>query len=157
MQKRIERIRNARIYILKLIEGLDTEQLNKIPVGFSNNIIWNVGHLIASQQSICYRRAGIEMFVEEKYLTSYKPGTKPDAFVTEAEIEIMKKLFLMAIDKFEKDYDDGLFSKYPTWTTPYGMEVDNIEDAINFILFHEGLHTGYIMALKRFSTTPLPS
>jgi hypothetical protein len=151
MQKGIERIRNARTYILKLIEGLDAEQLNKIPIGLNNNIIWNVGHLITSQQSICYRRAGIEMFVEEKYLTAYKPGTKPDAFVTETEIEIMKKLFLTAIDKFEKDYNNGLFSKYPTWTTPYGMVVDNIDDAINFVLFHEGLHTGYIMALKRFA------
>ncbi|HTJ48454.1 MAG TPA: DinB family protein [Cyclobacteriaceae bacterium] len=157
MQKKIERIQNARAYILKLIEDLDAEQLNKIPVGLNNNIIWNLGHLIASQQSICYRRAGIEMFVEEKYLTAYKPGTKPDAFVTHAEIECMKKLFLTAIEKFEKDYGDGLFSTYPAWTTLYGIEISTIEDALHFVLFHEGLHTGYIMALKRLTTTPLPS
>jgi hypothetical protein len=102
MQKAIERIKNARTYILKLIEDLDAEQLNKIPVGLNNNIIWNLGHLIASQQSICYRRARIEMFVEEKYFTAYRPGTKPNAFVDPAEIECMKKLFLTAIDNLKK-------------------------------------------------------
>jgi len=157
MQEAIERIKNERTYILKLIEDLDAEQLNKIPVGLNNNIIWNLGHLIASQQSICYRRVGLEMFVEEKYFTAYRPGTKPNTFVDHAEIECMKKLFLTAIDKFEKDYDDGLFLNYPTWTTLYGIEINNIEDAVHFVLFHEGLHTGYIMALKRLTTTPLPS
>ena len=27
---------------------------------------------------------------------------------------------------------------------------DSIEDAINFNLYHEGLHMGYILAIKRF-------
>ncbi|MDB4905179.1 MAG: DinB family protein [Mucilaginibacter sp.] len=149
MQKGIERLKKTRIYLLNLIEGLTTEQLNEVPAGFNNNIIWNLGHLITSQQSICYLRSGVKVFIDEKYLPFYKPQTKPDKFVESAEIEQMKKLFLTAIDQFEKDYEGKLFSNHPAWTTMYGIEVKDIDDAIHFALFHEGLHTGYIMALKR--------
>jgi len=50
MKKEIERLKKTRIFLLDLIKDLTTEQLNEIPKGFNNNIIWNLGHLIASQQ-----------------------------------------------------------------------------------------------------------
>jgi len=34
-------------------------------------------------------------------------------------------------------------------TTRYGVTLSNIEEAIRFVPFHDGLHTGCIMALKR--------
>jgi hypothetical protein len=145
----IERIQKTRISLLKIIEGLTTEALNKIPERFNNNVIWNLGHLLASQQSICYVRNGIQPFIDEKFLLHYKAGTKPGEFVTAMEIGEIKSLFLQAIDQFGNDYEAGFFSGYPSWTTGYGMEIHGIEDAINFNLFHEGLHRGYIMALKR--------
>ncbi|MDB5136354.1 MAG: hypothetical protein JWP37_2957 [Mucilaginibacter sp.] len=150
MQKGIERIRNSRIYLLDLIEDLTTEQLNEIPEGYNNNIIWNMGHLIASQQSICYLRSGVKIFVDEEYLASYKAGTAPNKFVERVEADQMKKLFITAIDQFDIDYEKCLFSNHPHWKTNYGIEVANMEDAISFVLFHEGLHVGYIMALRRF-------
>lgn len=148
MQKEIERIKKTRIYVLGLIEGLTSEQLNKIPAGFNNNIIWNMGHLMTSQQSICYLRSANKMFIDEKYVLSYKPETKPEEYVESTQIEHMKSLFLTAIEQLEKDYEDGLFSNYQAWTTSYGIEVIDIVDAISFLLFHEALHAGYIMAMK---------
>ncbi len=149
MNNGIERIQKTRIHLLKLIEDLNTDDLNKIPVGFNNNIVWNIGHLIASQQSICYLRTGVQPFVDEKYLSLYKPGTKPLGILPEADILLMKELFLEAIEQFGTDFDAGLFSTCPHWTTGYGIEIHNIDDAINFDLFHEGLHRGYIMAMRR--------
>ena len=151
MQKGIERLKKTRIYLLNLIDRLTTEQLNEIPAGFNNNIVWNLGHLLATQQSICYLHSDVKIFIDEKYLSSYKPETKPNGFVESIEIQQMKLLFLTAITQFEKDFNDELFSNYQIWTTRYGLEVANIDDAIHFVLFHEGLHTGYIMALNRIS------
>ena len=39
-----------RKHYLKLIENYSLEQLNKIPEGFSNNLAWNLGHIIVAQQ-----------------------------------------------------------------------------------------------------------
>jgi hypothetical protein len=149
MNNGIERIRQSRIHLLKLIENLKTDDLNKIPPGFNNNVIWNLGHLISAQQSICYLRSGAKPFVNENFLTLYQRGTKPEGFVSESNVAEMKGLFLDTIDQFGKDYDAGMFSACPAWTTGYGIEISNIDDAINFDLFHEGLHRGYIMAMKR--------
>ncbi|MEB0260306.1 MULTISPECIES: DinB family protein [unclassified Mucilaginibacter] len=157
MQKGIERIKMTRVYLLNLIEGLTTVQLNEVPVGYNNNIIWNLGHLIASQQSICYLRSGLKIFIDEEYLASYKPGTTPNKLVTSAEVIRMKKLYITAIDQFGKDHEEGFFSNHPHWKTNYGIEVANIEEAISFVLFHEGLHVGYMMALRRLLISEIPA
>jgi len=90
--KAIDTLRKLRLTTLKGIEGLSAEQLNKIPEGYNNNIIWNLAHLIAGQQSICYTRAGLPTPVEESFVNAYKPGTKPEKVVTESGIEYIKAL-----------------------------------------------------------------
>jgi hypothetical protein len=149
MKIEIERLKKTRTYLVDLIKDLSAEQLNEIPLGFNNNVIWNLGHLIVSLQALCYLRAGLKPVVDEQYFTDYKPQTRPTNFIQEDEINKIKTLFLSVVDKLETDYNESSFSNYGTFTTPYGVEITNIDEAIDFILFHEGLHTGYIMAMKR--------
>ena len=149
MNKNIEAVKNTRRYFLDAINNLTTDQLNEIPTGFNNNIAWHLGHLIAAQQGMAYRRAGKEVFVDNKYWVLYKPDTKPESFVDAEEIETMKKLLLSSIDQFETDYNNNLFATYPAWTSRYGVEMASIDDALQFILFHEGLHLGYVLSIKK--------
>ncbi|RYE26375.1 MAG: DinB family protein [Sphingobacteriaceae bacterium] len=149
MIQQIKNIKIVRTTLLTLIEDLTTEQLNKIPEGFNNNIIWNVAHLTAAQQGLCYKRAALQPVVQEKYLSPYLPGTKPEHFVDAAEIETIKILLLSTIDELESDYKKSFFTNYTAFTTRYGVEISSIDDAIHFLPFHEGLHSGAIMALKK--------
>ncbi|MBS7563275.1 DinB family protein [Mucilaginibacter sp. Bleaf8] len=152
MNKPIEIIRKTREYLLTLVDGLTLEQLNTVPAGFNNNIIWNLGHLVAAQQGVCYRRAGFELRVDEIFFNLYKSDTKPERPVSQAEFEEIKMLFFSTIDQLEADYKENLFSNYEPWTTRYGVVIHNIDEAIGFLPYHEGLHMGYIMALKRVIT-----
>ena len=145
-------IRATRNHLLKLLEGLTAEQLNQVPAGFNNNIIWNIAHMISAQQGICYTRAGQPIIVDDKYYTPYRPDTKPDGFIGAEEIENIKSLLVTTIDRLETDYSAGLFTNYPQWATRYGVQISSIEDAINFLPFHEGMHIGYVMAQKRVIT-----
>ena len=149
MHKQVESLKATRKFLLNLISDLTVDELNKIPSGFNNNIIWNLAHLIASQQGVCYKRAGLDMVVEESFFEAYKPNTKPECFVESQEIEVIKGMFISTIDMFESDLRKGIFEIYPSWTTRYGVELKNIGDTLTFLPFHEGLHYGYIMALKR--------
>jgi len=149
MHQQIEKIKSTRTFLLTLIEGLTTEQLNQIPQGFNNNIIWNLAHLVSAQQSICYKRSGLQPIVQDKYFTSYLSGTKPDGFIDSNEVETIKALLLSTLNEFESDYKKGFFTTYTPVVTRYGVALDNIDDAVNFLPFHEGLHVGYVMALKR--------
>ena len=149
MYPQIKMLRTTRAWLLNMITDLSTEQLNKIPAGFNNNIIWNVTHLIAAQQGVCYVRAGLKPVVEEKYFINYKSETKPGEALDSNEIEKIKGLLLTSLDQLEVDLEKNIFTNYTAWATRYGAEMNNINDALNFLPFHEGLHLGYVMALKR--------
>jgi len=149
MTKQIEIIRKTRSFLLESLKDLTTEQYNKIPEGFNNNIIWNLGHMIAAQQGVCYIRAGLTPRVEEDIINSFKSSTKPEKTFNETEIENIKTLLFSTLDQLEKDYNNNIFDGYTAWSTRYGVELANIDDAINFLPFHEGLHSGCIGALKR--------
>ncbi|NHA05217.1 DinB family protein [Mucilaginibacter sp. HC2] len=149
MQQSTEIIKLPRVYILNLINDLSTEQLNHIPKGFNNNLIWNLAHLISAQQGICYTRAGLPVVVEDKYYTPFQPNTKPERFIDAGEIAHIKELFLSSIDRLELDMKANIFTNYPAWLSRYGTTIASFADAFAFLPFHEGLHCGYIMALKR--------
>ncbi|WP_431294580.1 DinB family protein [Pedobacter sp. P26] len=145
----IIQIKNTRAFILELVKDLTTEQLNKIPAGFNNNIIWNIAHLTAAQQNLCYVRSGLTVTVEEKYFTPFLSGTKPVKFIEKGEIASIFNVLLNSMDRLATDYSSRIFLKFDPWDKRYGMKLNSIEDAINFIPFHEGMHIGYIMALKK--------
>ena len=135
--------------LIKMLNELSTEQLNKVPAGFNNNIIWNAAHMVAAQQGICYKRAGEQMKIEEDFFQAYKPDTKPEKFVDSEEVEKVKALLLSTMDDLEADYQKQLFANYPTFTTRYGVEIGNIDEALSFLPFHDGLHIGSVLALRK--------
>lgn len=152
MDKRTEKIKNFRLYLLKQVESLTAEQLNHIPSGYSNNIVWNLGHLIAAEQNMCYVRAGLPVSVADKYFSPYISGTKPGAFVDDQDIETIKELLIVSVDKLQSDLDRKIFANYsPSVMIPkvFGFEVANIDEALEYLLYHEGYHSGCILSLMR--------
>jgi hypothetical protein len=149
MKKQIETIKKVRAFLLEGIKDLTTEQLNKIPEVFNNNIIWNLGHMVAAQQGICYKRAGLQPMISDEFWEKYRSGSKPDGIVDEAEIDYIKQVFFTSLDQLEADYDKNIFTGYTAWTTRYDVEIAGIDDALSFVPFHEGLHSGVIGTLKK--------
>ena len=151
MNPKIEKIKKIRLFILNQIKDLTAEQLNTVPAGYKNNIIWNLGHLICAQQSLCYLRAGQPIRVEDRYFSPYLTGTKPEADIPAEEIEHIMALLQTTLDQTQEDYDAHAFDAY----TPservamiYGVDLRTIDDALEFLLYHEGFHGGYIVAMK---------
>ena len=149
MTKAIETIKQPRIKILEELQNFSLDQLNDIPAGFNNNIIWNLGHMIAAQQGICYARSGVDKLVSDEFFMAYKPGSKPEKFIDQAEYETIKELLFSTLHQFETDLENSLFVNYTPVMTRYNVELNNIQDAIEFLPFHEGLHIGYIMSLRK--------
>jgi len=139
----------GRKLILKLIEGLTIEQLNKIPESCNNNIVWNIAHLVVTQQLLCYKLSGLQMLVSEEMVSKYKKGTSPSNKVTLEEFEAIKKMFLNLPKQFEEDYGKGKFKSYQSYTTSVDVTLTNIKSACAFNNFHEGIHLGVILGLKK--------
>ncbi len=87
--------------------------------------------------------------MQDKLISPYLPGTKPEHFVEGNELETIKSLLISSLDELESDHKKTFFTAYTPFVTRYGVEIADIDDAVNFLLYHEGLHSGCIMALKR--------
>jgi len=143
-------LRTTRANILKDIENLSVEQLNAIPEGFNNNIVWNFVHLIATQQLLVYKLSGTPFVVAEDIIEAYKIRTKPEQTIPKLQLNEYKELLLTTVDQMEEDYEHGVFGNdFKTYTTSYNITLTKLEDAINFNNVHEGLHYGVIRALVR--------
>jgi len=150
MNKQFEILRESRKLILKSIENLSLEQLNKIPNGFKNNIIWNVAHLGVTQQLLCYKLSGLPCLISNEMIEKYQKGTSPLQPVFEEELEIIFKLFLELPKNLEEDYATKLFKNYYPYKTSVNITLNSIEDGIVFNSYHEGIHLGVILQLLKF-------
>ncbi len=144
-----EILRQGRKLILKMIDGYTIEQLNFIPKGFKNNIAWNVAHLIVTQQLICYNLSGVPMCVSQEMVNLFKKGTAPEKEITALEFEKIKEQFLSTVDQFEKDYKQGIFKDFNEYTTSVNVTLTDINSAIAFNNYHEGIHLGSILSLRK--------
>ncbi|MEP6597573.1 MAG: DinB family protein [Ginsengibacter sp.] len=149
INKSIDTIQQTRKMFLKLMEDLSIDSLNKVPEGFTNNIIWNFGHAIVSQQIICYKLATLPLKIDESYILKYSKGTKPETFLDENELAFLKEQAVVLIDELITDIENNEFNNYSSYTTAFGVELNSVNDAIKYLTMHEGLHLGYAMALKR--------
>ncbi|EMQ95791.1 MULTISPECIES: DinB family protein [Xanthomarina] len=131
------------------LETFTLEELNKVPKGFNNNIIWNIAHTIVTQQLLVYNLSGLPMLLTNDMVEKYRKGTKPEQDVTWAEVDLIKGLLFSTIEKTKEDYNNNVFETYNEYTVTTKSTLTNVDEAIDFNNFHEGIHLGYILALKR--------
>lgn len=139
-------IHSIRRTIAFTLQRLSLEQINKIPNGQSNNIIWNAAHIISVQQLLINRRSGAPYTEGKDITTVYKPSTKPEADVSQDFVDYIADRLINSAVQMETDYKDGLFENYEPFSTRTKINLDSAADAINFELFHEGIHLGYILS-----------
>lgn len=139
-----------RILYLDFFEKYNLEQLNKIPVGFSNNLILNTGHIIICQQVLIYKSSDLKGYISEELIEQFKPGTKPTGITSENQINELKELLISLIKKTESDFYNGEFNVYKERTTSLGFHLFSLEEALEYNNYHEGLHLGFMMNIRKF-------
>lgn len=151
MKETFKFIIDSRKAFIKLIDELSEEDLNKIPEGFNNNIIWNFGHIVVSTQILCYIRTGIWAETSRiKFVDAYKKDTKPTYHVSKSEIEELKALAISTIKDMEEHNEQGLFNKIePYSTATFGEQLNSFKDVLVTTIGHDNLHYGYALAQKR--------
>ncbi|GAA0878388.1 DinB family protein [Algoriphagus jejuensis] len=150
MESLIKTWKTGRRIYLDYFEKYNLEQLNKVPDGFNNNLIWNIGHIIVAQQSLIYRLSNLPMHVSNELYDTYKPGSKPTAITSQAEAEELKKFLISLVDQTQADLSNGVFQTFTERETATGFLLSTLEDSLHFNNYHEGLHLGYMMSIGKF-------
>lgn len=131
------------------LDQFSLDELNKIPEGFSNNLIWNIAHVIVTQQLLVYGNSQLPMLVSDEMVAKYRKGTKAEQKATQDEVNEIKALLFSTLEKTLEDFYNGLFKNYTEYTVSTKSTLTNVEQALEFNNFHEGIHLGYILALKK--------
>ena len=141
--------KQERALIARLIDGLTAEQLCEVPDGYGNNILWNLGHLVVAQQLLVYGLSDLDMYVDDALVDAFRGGTSPADWESKPDIDLIKRLLTELPERFEEDLRAGRFGSYRGYTTSTGLVLQTFEEGVAFNDFHEGVHTGVIMALKK--------
>jgi len=138
-----------RKFLHKILDHYSLEQLNKIPEGFENNLFWNIAHVVVTQQLLVYGLVGLRKNISDEWTELYRKGTTTQRNATKDELVELRGYLSSTIEQTEKDIEAEVFKIYTPYMTSTGFEINNVHDAFHFNTFHEGIHLGYILALKK--------
>ncbi len=143
--------RKTRIIFKAFLDDYSLEQLSIIPKGFSNSIFWNIKHVVVTQQLLVYGLSGLPMQLPEEEIEAYRKGSSPKGSkITQKEVDILKDQLFSTLEKTHQDYITGLFKNYSSYTVSTNTTLTQVDEALEFNNFHEGIHLGIIFGLRRF-------
>ncbi|AMA71532.1 MULTISPECIES: DinB family protein [Aneurinibacillus] len=144
----------ARRRLLKALEDVTEEMAAKKPEGFNNNIHWHAGHILSAAEQFLFRLPGGSVNIPDNYKDFFANGTKPDDWKETppsfqqivAQLKEQEARVKDGKDSIEERLDETLV---PPFTLRSGLRMDTVGELINMAIYHEGVHTGYISAMKR--------
>ncbi|MEL7343170.1 MAG: DinB family protein, partial [Bacteroidota bacterium] len=128
MQYLLQLFQQNRRNIIQLLENSSLEEVNAIPTGFNNNLIWNAGHALLSQQFLMYHAAGLPLHIPAaEVMPKYASGTLPDGQATQEDLDQLLEWLKHTAEKAVTDYQAGSFQTYTEYTSEYfGVSMKNI-------------------------------
>jgi hypothetical protein len=145
MNKTIQQTLQNRKALIRLTSGLTVEQFNQVPEGFNNNIYWNLCHIISIQQLLVYGSSGNQFTVDSEFVLNYRNGTFPHELADEQKINELREMLSTTLLACQVDLEAGKFTEMKAFDTRIKTRLENIDDFLNFNLFHEGVHTGIVL------------
>lgn len=147
----IETLREIRGFVRRLTDDLSEEQLLAQPPGASNNVLWNLGHLAVTQQLLHYKLSGLPMYLSDEVVDAFRKGTSPADWngAPPAGSGEIREWLVELPERLAEDHAAGRFGDFQEYPTSTGITLRTLEGAIAFNNFHEGLHAGFVMRLKK--------
>lgn len=142
----------VRKLICTLVEPL-ADRADETPPGWKNNLRWHLGHLVLTPRLLTHSLRGEPTGLSEDYRRLFMKGTTPLEWKAERELPSMETLREEMIGKTEELFatmapvlDEPFRHVY---TTTPGVVLHNASEGLLFSYFHDGIHLGLILALKR--------
>ncbi|KHE71958.1 DinB family protein [Halobacillus sp. BBL2006] len=130
---------------LKEMDSVTEEQADKQPEGFSNTIRWNLGHIYVVQNSLIAKFGGKSVETPSRYLKLFAPGTKPEDW--QGEVPPLSDL-KQELEEQPSRLKETLTGQLDDEAAEAFLSLPTVGEILNFTLYHEGVHTGTIKALK---------
>ncbi|MGG1575004.1 DinB family protein [Fictibacillus sp. NRS-1165] len=147
-----DQLRFVRSNTLKLVDGLEDERSEIIPVPLNNHIKWNLGHIYFIHERNAFRfvKEKEDWVMPESFPSLFSPGTKPEnGQKMPVELSEIVRLLENQIDRIESTFKDRLKEKTEPYTTSMGLHLSSVEEFLSCCLYHEGMHLERINVIKK--------
>lgn len=151
MEKIFDILLKNRKILHDTLQHTPKEELYRIPEGFSNNIWWNIAHVVVTPQLLVYGLSGLDYTIEEELINKYRKGTFPDGEPSAQEVEKISAYLFSTVKHIQLDHQHGRLNvkNYKELTTSVNVTLTSAKDAIAFSAYHEGIHLGAIRGLQK--------
>lgn len=145
----IDLLKAHRAALVQLLTPLDEAAWLHIPQGFNNNLLWQAGHVLVTQQMLSYGLAQRDLHVSRETVMAFRKGSSPKRWASPPDREQILALLTALPERFAEEYEAGHFTAFTPFPTALGITLNTLEDAIHFNNYHEALHFGTIRAYVR--------
>jgi hypothetical protein len=142
-------LESTRNRMLACTESLNNEQLHRIPPSFHNNILWNLGHALVSQQILCYERSGLPPRIPVYFLPLFRKGTNPTQWKGSIDVAEVRSWLIESVPLLREDIRNNIFRDYAPYETSLGIVLPGFAEALAYAVAHETQHLGVIQTLRK--------
>lgn len=141
-------LKGSRGYFLQQLDGLSEEQLLEVPDKMNQNILWNLGHVVHSLYGMTYQASGLDYPGDPEWPELFKGGTSPATWESTPDLSAVMEHMKSSADAVGNDLVAGKFDGFEKLDLG-PITFTSIEQVLSFHLFHEGIHQGMVMQLKK--------
>lgn len=129
----------------QFLASVSESTADQMPKGFNNTIRWNVGHVLTITDGFF----GLKM-LPENYKELFWNGTKPADWVSDVpSLETLDAQLREQEARIEETLVNRLNEKLQEPIQfPNGFQMNTFGEVMAFSNVHEGIHMGYMKALK---------
>jgi uncharacterized damage-inducible protein DinB len=133
--------------LIKLAESCPADKRIVIPVGFNNNVLWNLGHILTATDGVMYLFTGQNRQLPESYRGLFGNGTKPadwpeDMPAWDTIIAQLQEQSVQLRTDFGGKMDQAAVPENFT-------KAETVDELLQYALVHEANHIGVINAMLK--------
>lgn len=146
-----QQMRFIRQRTLAALDATPEEMLLTIPEGFNNNLLWNYAHIYVTLDNLMYSFLNEKHTILPHYLELFSRGSSPTYWNGETPpISEIREFLVSQPDRIVETFAGRLSEKgEKPFTLGPTVQFTTLGEILGFANFHEGVHQGSIIGLKR--------
>ena len=146
----LDTLASTRRHVLDVLAPLTLAQVNRIPEGFNNNLVWNAAHCFVTQVLLTEGLSGLPVDdLPANFLATYRKGGRPTRDVDAEELAFVRRCLAEGPERLRGVLAAADRSAFRPYATSYGVELTRLGEAVRFNNVHEAMHYGVMLAQRR--------
>ena len=105
-------LRQTRRSRVAAVDAVPDDARTVIPDGFSNHVLWNLGHVVVTERLLVYGLSGLPLGVPDGWVSAFRKGSRPADGEAAAPYDPLRQSALDLPDRTEADYLEGRFETF---------------------------------------------